>query len=67
MFTTKWWKSKTLWTNAILFALMLVQAIQQEAWINPAYQALIITILNAALRVLTNKPISGTPAAKPKK
>ena len=67
MLTTKWWRSKTFWLNAVAMAIMLIQAIQAEAWIDPQYQVLILAILNTAMRMLTSKPISGTPAAKLKK
>ncbi len=61
-----WWKSKTIWLNIIGVTIVVVQAIQGEAWINPEYQVLILAVLNAIVRLLTNIPIAGTPSAKPK-
>ncbi len=61
---TKWWKSKTIWLNIIIVILAAIQAIQGEAWFNPAIQAAIVAILETIMRLLTSQPIAGTPAAK---
>ena len=59
-----WWQSRIFWLNVIAVLIVIVQAIQQEAWINPEYQVLILAVLNAIMRFLTSQPIAGTPSAK---
>ena len=64
MGTKKSWMSKTLWLNILAVAITVVQAIQGDAWINPEYQVLILAVLNAIVRLMTNTSIAGTPASK---
>ena len=59
-----WYMSKTVWLNILAVLVVVVQALQGQAWINPEYQVLALAILNAVVRLLTNQPISGTPGAK---
>ena len=54
----RWFESRTLWLNAIAVALIVAQALQGQAWLDPEYQVLIVAILNAILRLITNKPLS---------
>uniref|UniRef100_A0A6M3L1D3 Uncharacterized protein n=1 Tax=viral metagenome TaxID=1070528 RepID=A0A6M3L1D3_9ZZZZ len=60
----KWWASKTLWLNVLATIITIIQALQGQAWVNPEYQILVLAILNAIVRLLTNTSISGTPASK---
>ena len=45
--------SKTLWLNAIACIIVIIQALSGEAWFNPELQVLILGILNALIRFLT--------------
>jgi len=62
--TKSWITSKTLWLNILATAVVIVQAIQGQSWVNPEYQVMALAILNALVRLLTNTAISGTPAAR---
>ena len=55
-----WYKSKTIWLNILATAIVIVQAIQGQAWVNPEIQVFILAVLNAIVRFMTNQPI-GTP------
>jgi len=55
MATKKWYLSKTLLLNVLGVAVVIVQALQGQAWFNPELQVLILAVLNAVLRFLTNK------------
>jgi uncharacterized membrane protein len=59
-----WWKSKTVWLNILATLVVIVQALQGQAWINPEIQVVILAVLNAVVRVVTNTAITGTAAAK---
>jgi len=59
-----WWMSKTVWLNILATLVVIVQALQGQAWINPEIQVFILAVLNALVRLLTNTAITGTPAAK---
>jgi hypothetical protein len=48
----EWWKSKTLWVNAIALAAMIIQA-NYGFIIAPEEQIAIITIVNLILRAVT--------------
>jgi hypothetical protein len=54
----KWWKSKTLWLNALAMIIGIVQLASQNAWLNPELQVLILAILNAILRFITNTGVT---------
>jgi len=60
----KWWMSKTVRLNVLAGLLAIVQALQGQPWFNPEVQVLILAVLNALVRLLTNTAITGTPAAK---
>ena len=58
----KWWKSKTLWLNAILAATTVAEAqlgLLQAQFGNSAYFGLLAfaAFFNAALRFVTSQPI----------
>ena len=59
-----WWASKTLWLNILATAVVIVQAVQGQPWVNPEIQVFALAVLNALVRLLTNTAISGTPGAK---
>jgi len=61
-----WWASKTLWLNVLATAVVIVQAVQGQTWVNPEYQVFALAVLNALVRLLTNTSISGTPASRVK-
>jgi len=46
--------SKTMWLNAIACIIAIIQALSGEAWFDPKLQVLILGILNALVRFLTN-------------
>ncbi len=62
----KWYQSKTLWFNALSGAITVVGTFANSALASdPKVQAgaaLFITIGNAILRFMTDKPIVNTPA-----
>ena len=60
----KWYLSKTLWLNTLAALIAIVQAFQGQAWISPEIQVLILAVLNALVRLITNTSIKGTPGAK---
>lgn len=53
METKKWYRSKTLWTNAFAGLAGLIQAMTGTAWINPEAQVGLLAIVNLVLRVVT--------------
>ena len=61
------WKSKTLWVNFLLAGTVLFVP-GAEAWLseNPAVGAVVGTVVNALLRLITKDPVSVKPAAQPK-
>jgi len=46
--------SKTLWLNALACVIAIVQTLSGQAWFSPELQILILGILNALVRFLTN-------------
>ena len=57
--TKKWYKSKTLWINIIALIAILAQT-QYEFIIHPEEQAALLTIINLALRMITNTELEIT-------
>ena len=53
----KWYTSKTLWVNALVAVLAIAQALQGQAWFDPAIQIFIVAVANALLRFVTSTPI----------
>jgi len=53
MHTKKWWKSRTLWVNALAFAALMLQSMTGEMILSPESQAAIIVLLNLVLRLIT--------------
>ena len=54
----RWFESRTLWLNAVAVALIVAQALQGQAWIDPEYQVFAVAVLNAIMRLITNKPLA---------
>ena len=53
----KWYQSKTLWTNAVGFVAMIATAIGVDGEVSAqilAAEGLILAIVNAVLRAITN-------------
>ena len=46
--------SKTVWLNLIACVIAIIQTLSGEAWFSPELQVLILGILNALVRFLTN-------------
>lgn len=68
-----WYQSKTLWVNLIILALALIDAGTGNDWVaqhvseSPRVAQAVagmVAVLNLALRLLTGKPIEGSPADK---
>lgn len=55
----KWYKSKTLWINIIALIAILAQT-QHGFIIHPEEQAALLTIINLALRMITNTELEIT-------
>ncbi len=53
METKKWYRSKTLWTNAFAGLAGIFQAVTGNAWINPEAQMGFLAIVNLVLRIVT--------------
>ncbi|MFP5223052.1 MAG: hypothetical protein ACLGSA_12245 [Acidobacteriota bacterium] len=53
----KWYSSKTLWANMVALGAIGVQAAMGETVMDPAWQAAILAVSNAALRMTTNQPL----------
>lgn len=50
----KWYKSKTLWVNALAAVAVVVQAATGTAWFNPEAQAGALALVNMVLRIATS-------------
>lgn len=57
METTKWYASKTLWTNAIALIAMIVQGVTGKVIISLELQATILAVINMLLRLITKSPV----------
>lgn len=54
MATTKaWWKSRTVWVNALMFLLAIVSVFQSTPFISAEYLVVINSIINVVLRFVT--------------
>jgi len=51
--------SKSIWLNAIACVIAIIQTLSGEAWFDPKMQVLILGILNAIVRFLTNDSLKG--------
>lgn len=50
--------SKTMWLNTIGCTIAIIQVLEGEPWFPPEYQVLILGILNAIVRFLTNDSLT---------
>lgn len=53
-------RSKVFWFNICYGVLAVVQALQGEPWFAPQWQAVIVAVVNVALRFLTDQPVTMT-------
>jgi len=53
----KWYASKTLWTNAVMLAGVVILNITGQDILTPEVQGAIITVVNVILRVVTKEEI----------
>lgn len=61
--TKVWWKSKTLWVNTLTGVAGVLMALSADKGIDPktvGYAATALGGINVVLRLLTDKPISGS-------
>ena len=56
--TKKWYMSKTLWVNALVFAIAVLDAYNTSFGIPPEVYAFVVPTLNAALRLVTETKLS---------
>jgi len=54
----KWYASKTIWTNVAALTAVGVQAAAGSSVIDPALQAALLAVTNAALRLFTSEPLA---------
>ena len=54
----KWYKSKTMWVNLIAAAVIVVQGVTKMDIIPVEIQAMILSLLNLALRSVTKENIT---------
>ena len=50
--------SKAIWLNMIACIVAIIQTLAGEAWFDPKLQVLILGILNALVRFLTNDALT---------
>ena len=50
--------SKSLWLNTIACIIAIIQTLAGEAWFDPKLQVLILGVLNAIVRFLTNDALT---------
>ena len=53
----KWYESKTVWANVVLAVLAIIQLALDQMWIGAEYQALVVIVVNTALRLISNSGI----------
>ena len=58
MQTKKFWKSKTVWVNALVAIAVLIQAITGVPWLDAEAQASIIVVANLILRFVTKQGLT---------
>lgn len=54
---TKWYLSKTLWTNALALVAMIIQGVTGKVIISLELQATILAGINMILRLITKTPV----------
>ena len=58
MESKKWYRSKTLWTNTIMFAGVIIAEFTGENPLNPELVATIIAGVNMVLRTITKEGLT---------
>jgi len=51
----KWYRSKTLWVNAVMLLGVVIQQVTGQDLINTEAQAAIVTVVNVGLRLATEE------------
>jgi hypothetical protein len=51
----KWYRSKTLWINAIAITGIVLQSVTGQEIISTELQGIILGLINAGLRIVTNE------------
>jgi hypothetical protein len=54
----KWYESKTVWVNGVIFVAAVLQAVYGKEIISPAAQVIIVSAVNTALRLITKHEIN---------
>lgn len=54
----KWYNSKTLWTNAIMLAGVIILNATGKDILTPEVQSAIVIVINVVLRVVTKEEIT---------
>jgi hypothetical protein len=54
----KWYESKTVWVNGIVFVAAVLQAVYGKEIISPEAQVIIVSAINTALRFITKHEIN---------
>jgi len=54
---TKWYASKTLWTNSLVLVAMIVQGVTGREVISLEIQAMLLSVVNIILRFVTKSPV----------
>ena len=54
----KWYESKTVWVNGLMFLAAILQAIYGKPIISPEVQVIILSAINTALRLITKHEIN---------
>lgn len=57
MLPKHWWKSKTVWVNALGAVIFLLQTLSGETWWNPQWTVIGLAVSNGILRFITKSPI----------
>lgn len=51
----KWYHSKTLWVNGLVFIGSLISGITGENWLDGEMQLMLLALIDFILRVVTNQ------------
>lgn len=52
-----WYRSKTLWVNAIALAAIIINTVTGADVVDEAAAAAVITVVNLVLRLVTGRPL----------
>lgn len=54
-----WWKSKTIWFNAVSLIVYVAQGLSGSEWIKPDVLIAVTAVGNGILRTITHEGIGG--------